>query len=94
MSHTNSNKSKYKVLLFIGTLLLASIPTQINGAVDDSWDAATPVGGSSLPLETGQKKTFSYKVKHSVDHMIGTNSFIDVPMENMEAVGFIREYHP
>lgn len=37
---------------------------------------------------------FTYKVNHSMDQMIGTNSFIDAPMENMEALGFIREYHP
>lgn len=30
----------------------------------------------------------------SVDQMIGTNSFIDVPLDKMEALGFIREYHP
>lgn len=30
----------------------------------------------------------------SVDQMIGSNSFIDVPLDKMEAVGFIREYHP
>lgn len=29
-----------------------------------------------------------------VDQMIGTNSFIDAPMDKMEALGFIREYHP
>lgn len=32
--------------------------------------------------------------KVSVDQMIGTNSFIDVPLDKMEALGFIREYHP
>ncbi len=37
---------------------------------------------------------FHYQVKHPVDQMVGTNSFIDVPMDKMEAVGFIREYHP
>ncbi len=30
----------------------------------------------------------------SMDQMIGTNSFIDVPLDKMEALGFIREYHP
>jgi hypothetical protein len=29
-----------------------------------------------------------------MDQMIGTNSFVDAPMDKMEAVSFIREYHP
>lgn len=32
--------------------------------------------------------------ERSVDQMIGTNSFIDAPMDKMEALSFIREYHP
>ena len=30
----------------------------------------------------------------SVDQMIGSNAFIDDPLDKMEALGFIREYHP
>lgn len=30
----------------------------------------------------------------SVDQSIGTNSFIDVPFDKIEAVSFVREYHP
>ncbi|MFO7669251.1 MAG: sugar-binding protein [Bacteroidales bacterium] len=58
-----------------------------------SMDESPNISGLSniVKLET---PAFTYKVKHPVDQMIGTNSFIDVPMENMEAVGYIREYHP
>jgi hypothetical protein len=58
-----------------------------------SMDESPNVSGLSNIVEL-ETPSFTYKVKHPVDRMIGTNSFIDAPMENMEAVGFIREYHP
>ncbi len=32
--------------------------------------------------------------KTSMDQFIGTNAFIDDPLDKMKAVGYIREYHP
>ena len=58
-----------------------------------SLDEAPNISGISNIVEL-YTPSFTYRVKHPVDQMIGTNSFIDAPLENMKAVGFIREYHP
>ncbi len=58
-----------------------------------TMDEAPNASGISNIVELNTP-SYTYRVKHPVDQMIGTNSFIDAPMENMEALGFIREYHP
>ena len=58
-----------------------------------SIDEEPNISGISNILEL-RTLSFSYKAKTTIDQFLGTNSFIDVPIDKMEAVGYIREYHP
>src|SRR5690606_23258937 len=42
---------------------------------------------------TAEKRPGKARSSISMEHFIGLNAFIDDPLEKIQAVGFVREYH-
>lgn len=69
-----------------GNNAIASIASQTDGKKDSVWSVAAVV----VSAKTNERVINS---KTSMDQFIGTNAFIDDPLDKMKVAGYIREYH-